>query len=123
MTRHVIGIIDINIDESYKDNVVYTDTVTLDGIDSLKNKIIELFKLDEIDNERYDIFANTRQITLAKECLNIFDDVLNGIDNMVPVDMIGIDIKRIWTKLGEIVGDSYEEELIDQLFSQFCLGK
>ena len=43
--------------------------------------------------------------------------------NNVPVDMIAIDIKRIWTKLGEILGENYSEELIDQLFSQFCLGK
>ena len=41
----------------------------------------------------------------------------------VPVDMLEIDIKRIWEKLGEILGENYSDELIDQLFSQFCLGK
>ena len=41
----------------------------------------------------------------------------------MPVDMIEIDIKQIWTKLGDILGENYSEELIDQLFSQFCLGK
>ena len=64
-----------------------------------------------------------RQITLAKECLPILDDVEKAVTENVPVDMVSIDIKRIWTKLGEIIGENYSDELIDQLFSQFCLGK
>ena len=105
------------------ENIIYTDTVTLDGIDSLKDKIIELFNLDEIDNNNIEIFTNTRQITLAKECLPILEDVEKAVEEEVPVDMVSIDIKRIWTKLGEILGENYSDELIDQLFSQFCLGK
>lgn len=105
------------------DNVIYTDTVSSDGVVSLKNKIIELFNLDEIDQNDYEIFTNTRQITLAKESLEILKDVEIGIENDVPVDMVAIDIKSIWTKLGEILGENYSDELIDQLFSQFCLGK
>ncbi len=104
------------------ENVIYTDTLSVDGIESLKNKIIELFNLDEIDTN-VDIFTNTRQITLAKEALNVLGDVETGINNDVPVDMVSIDIKRIWTLLGEILGENYSDELIDQLFSQFCLGK
>ena len=104
------------------ENVIYTDTLSVDGIESLKNKIVELFNLDEIDTN-VDIFTNTRQITLAKEALNVLSDVEQGINNDVPVDMVSIDIKRIWTLLGEILGENYSDELIDQLFSQFCLGK
>ena len=104
------------------ENVIYTDTLSVDGIESLKNKIVELFNLDEIDTN-VDIFTNTRQITLAKEALNVLSDVEKGINNDVPVDMVSIDIKRIWTLLGEILGENYSDELIDQLFSQFCLGK
>ncbi len=104
-------------------NIIYSDTVSMDGVEDLKKKIIELFNLDEIDNNDIDIFTSTRQITLAKECLPILDDVENGINNNVPVDIVAIDIKRIWSKLGEILGENYSDELIDQLFSQFCLGK
>jgi len=111
------------IDDLNLDNVIYTDTVSVNGILSLKDKIIEMFNLDEIEQNDYEIFTNTRQITLAKESLEILKDVEIGIKNEVPVDMIAIDIKRIWTKLGEILGENYSEELIDQLFSQFCLGK
>lgn len=104
-------------------NIIYTDTISQDGIESLKNKIIELFNLEEIEGNDIEIFTNTRQITLAKECLKILDDVEEGIKNNVPVDLVAIDIKRIWTKLGEILGENYSDELIDQLFKQFCLGK
>ena len=113
----------LNIEELNLSNIIYTDTVSMDGIESLKNKIIELFNLDEIESGNMDIFTNTRQITLAKECIPILNDVESGIENNVPVDMVAIDIKRIWTILGEILGENYSEELIDQLFSQFCLGK
>lgn len=104
-------------------NIIYTDTVSVDGIESLKEKIIELFNLEELEENTCEIFTNMRQITLAKESLEILSDVEKGIELSVPVDMVAIDIKRIWTKLGEILGENYSEELIDKLFSQFCLGK
>jgi tRNA modification GTPase len=113
----------INLDKYNLDNVIYTDTVSDTGMNSLKEKIIELFNIDELDTDNDAFFTNERQISLAKEALSILDDVNNGIDNEVPVDLIEIDIKRIWTKLGEILGENYDEELIDQLFSNFCLGK
>ena len=113
----------IDISKYAVENIIYTDTVSMDGIESLKNKIVELFNLDEIDSNNIDIFTNMRQLTLAKEALSVLDDVKKGIDDEVPVDMVSIDIKRIWTILGEILGENYSDELIDQLFSQFCLGK
>ena len=113
----------LNLNNQKLNNIIYTDTITRDGIESLKEKIIELFNLDEIELNNVDIFTNTRQITLAKECLPILDDVEKGIIDEVPVDLVAIDIKRIWSKLGEILGENYSDELIDQLFSQFCLGK
>ena len=113
----------LDISKYELNNVIYTDTISMDGIESLKDKIIELFNLEEIEQNDVDIFTSTRQITLAKECLPILKDVEEGIINNVPVDMVSIDIKRIWTILGEILGENYSDELIDQLFSQFCLGK
>ena len=113
----------LDISKSNNENIIYTDTISYDGVDSLKDKIKELFNLDEIDNNNIEIFTNTRQLTLAKECLPILDDVKKGLDDEVPVDLVAIDIKRIWSKLGEILGENYSDELIDQLFSQFCLGK
>lgn len=113
----------VNIDEIPYKNIIFTNTVDLNGIDTLKEKIIELFNLDELEQKDYNYLNNIRQISLAKEAYNILEDVELGIEKQVPVDMIEIDIKRAWEKLGEIIGETYTEELIDQLFSQFCLGK
>jgi len=104
-------------------NIIEINTVEFDKIDILKDKIKELFNLDRIEQSDYTYLSNIRQITLAKECLSILSEVESAVDREDPVDLIEIDIKRIWTKLGEIIGDTYSDELIDQLFSQFCLGK
>ena len=113
----------INLDDIKYQNIVYTNTIDLNGINSLKEKIVELFNLNELEQQDYTYLSNVRQISLAKEANSILEEVDNGIKNEVPVDMIEIDIKRAWEKLGEIIGETYTEELIDQLFSQFCLGK
>ncbi len=104
-------------------NIVEINTVDLDGIVALKDKIKELFNLEELDKGDYNYLSNVRQITLAKTALNVLQEVEEGLKRDDPVDLIGIDIKRIWEILGEIIGENYSDELIDQLFSQFCLGK
>lgn len=113
----------INKEEIKYQNIIYTNTIDLNGIDPLKEKIVELFNLNELEQQDYTYLSNVRQISLAKEANSILEEVEKGIENEVPVDMIEIDIKRAWEKLGEIIGETYTEELIDQLFSQFCLGK
>lgn len=113
----------INLDDIKYQNIVYTNTIDLNGINSLKEKIVELFNLNELEQQDYTYLSNVRQISLAKDAYQILEEVDTGIKNEVPVDMIEIDIKRAWEKLGEIIGETYTEELIDQLFSQFCLGK
>ena len=104
-------------------NIVYTNTVTLEGIDTLKDKIKELFKLEEIKKQDYNYITNVRQISKIKECLKRIDDIKESLNNEVPLDMIEIDLRDIWDILGEIIGESYTEELLDELFSKFCVGK
>ncbi len=104
-------------------NIVYTNTVTLEGIDALKDKITELFKLEEIKKQDYNYITNVRQISKIKECLKRIDDIKESLNNEVPLDMIEIDLRDIWDILGEIIGESYTEELLDELFSKFCVGK
>ncbi len=103
--------------------IVYTNTVTLEGIDTLKDKITELFKLDEIKKNDYNYITNVRQISKIKECLKRIDDIKESLENETPLDMIEIDLRDIWDILGEIIGESYTEELLDELFSKFCIGK
>ncbi len=113
----------VNLNEVQCDNIVYTNTIDINGIDSLKEKIKELFKNDLIESSDYTYLSNARQISLAKEADKILRDVELGINNNIEIDMLELDIKIAWEKLGEIIGETYSEELIDQLFSQFCLGK
>ena len=103
--------------------VVYTNTTTISGIDSLKDKISEMFNLDKIKQSDYTYITNTRQIAKIKECLLRIEDIDTSLNNMMPLDMIEIDLRDIWNILGEIIGESYTEELLDELFSKFCVGK
>ncbi len=113
----------INLNEIKYKNIIYTNTIDLNGIETLKDKIMELFNLNQLEQKDYTCLNNIRQISLAKEAYSILGEVEKGIQEKVPIDMVEIDIKRVWEKLGEIIGETYTEELIDQLFSQFCLGK
>ena len=104
-------------------NIVYINTLTDEGILSLKEKIKELFNLDSLNNSDYNYITNTRQIAKIKECLNLVNDIVNGLEMDLGLDMLEIDLKNIWNILGEIIGENYSEELLDQLFSKFCVGK
>ena len=113
----------IDISNIPYENIIRTNTVNLNGLDELKDKIVELFNLEELTKEDYKYLNNVRQISLIKEAKDILLEALSGINNATPVDLVEIDIKRAWEKLGEIIGATYTDELLDQLFSQFCLGK
>ena len=67
--------------------------------------------------------VNSRSLAILKNCNQILDGILDNIDNDFPIDMLEIDIKEVWNLLGSIIGETYEEELLDNLFSRFCLGK
>ena len=93
------------------------------GIDEVKDIIKELFNVSEILNTNSTYFTNARQISLLKSALESLKEVENGVEENREIDMIEIDLKLVWEKLGDIIGANYTEELIDDLFSRFCLGK
>ena len=66
---------------------------------------------------------NTRQTSLMEESLNALLQAKNSMDNQLDISLIEIDNKEAFDKLGEITGDSTPDELINALFSKFCLGK
>ena len=104
-------------------NVVETNTNDLGGITSLKKKIKELFNLEQIATKDYTYLANSRQISLAKQAYKNLLDAEQAIEDDQPVDMIEIDLKECFDTLGEIIGETYSEEIIDNLFENFCVGK
>ena len=92
-------------------------------IEELLNKINELFKLDDINNGDMTYISNAREIALLKQAKESSNNLIESLNNNVPIDMLEIDIRNIIDSLGEITGESYDNELIDRLFSRFCLGK
>ncbi len=117
--------LDRNIEESLLNNrvVISTNTKELNGINSLKEKIIEMFKLDQIETLDYTYFSNARQLSLAKKALESLISAKTGAENNSPIDMIEIDIKNAFDSLGEIIGENYSDEILDNLFKNFCVGK
>ena len=113
----------IDINKLKNREVIYTNTIDIDGIESLKNKISKMFKLEELKQKDYNYITNVRQIAKIKECLSKINEIRESLKNETPLDMIEIDLKSIWNILGEIIGESYSEELLDELFSKFCVGK
>lgn len=105
------------------DPIVGTSMMTQAGMDELQNKIAELFFSGQTGERDATYVSNTRHIALLEEAEDALSEVLNGIALDMPVDLVQIDMRRAWDLLGEITGDSVQDELITKLFSQFCLGK
>ena len=79
--------------------------------------------LEEINLGDFTYLSNSRQISLVKKAVEISKNLEDALNNDVPIDLLEIDIKEICEILGEIIGESYDDKLIDTLFSNFCLGK
>ena len=94
-----------------------------DGLDRLESAISDLFFSGETGERDATYVSNTRHIALLEKASLSLEEVIAGIDSGMPVDLVQIDMTRCWDYLGEVVGDSVQDELITQLFSQFCLGK
>ena len=113
----------IELDKLKDYNLVSTNTNDLEGIDTLKNKIKEMFNLEQISTKDYNYLTNVRQISLAKNAYQKLVDVESGLKDNLPVDMIEIDLRDCFDLLGEITGKTYSDEIIDNLFERFCVGK
>lgn len=103
--------------------LIATSLISDKGIDELEVALSEIFFTKEIMTENNAIVSNVRHIQLLKQSKEALTDARNALDFNMPLDVVQIDVTRTWELLGEIIGDTASESLIDQLFSQFCLGK
>lgn len=104
--------------------LIETSIVKHEGMDQLGAQISHMFFDQGIESSQNNVMVtNARHIGLLHQANDALSDVLKGIADGMPVDLVQIDMTRCWDLLGEITGDSYQDELLDQLFSQFCLGK
>ena len=104
------------------DNAVYGNTMETDGLDNLKNKLIEIFKINEI-NKDLTYLSNARQIDLVNKANDSLVKAKDSLNNGIPIDMIESDLRSAYNFLSEIIGDVYDDAVIDRLFRDFCVGK
>lgn len=119
----IMNKIDLKLNNSYMDDVIKISAKNNEGIEEIKDAIKELFNVGTFMSKNLTFFTNVRQISLLKSAIKSLEDVEQGIKEERKIDMIEIDLKLVWEKLGDIIGANYTEELIDNLFSRFCLGK
>ncbi|HEK9100833.1 tRNA uridine-5-carboxymethylaminomethyl(34) synthesis GTPase MnmE [Bacillus pfraonensis] len=106
-----------------KNRIITTSLIEEKGVDELEKAIADLFFEGTIESADMTYVSNARHIGLLTQAEKTIGDAIDAIENGVPIDMVQIDLTRTWEILGEITGDTVHESLIDQLFSQFCLGK
>ena len=119
----IMNKIDLKLNNSYSDDVIKISAKNNDGIEDIKDAIKELFNVGAFMSKNLTFFTNVRQISLLKSAIKSLEDVEQGIKEEREIYIIEIDLKLVWEKLGDIIGANYTEELIDNLFSRFCLGK
>ena len=110
--------IDINTD-----NVIRISAKTGEGIEDLENKIEEMFNLKKLDTENEFIITNIRHKDLLNKARNGLKQAKETILNGLPIDMISINIKTAIESLGEILGESISEDVLNKIFEKFCVGK
>lgn len=121
----VINKIDLEtkLDKSPLDNYIEISAKENIGIDKIKNEIKRLFNIGEISSNDMTYLSNARSIALLKKSLNNINEVIEEINNDNPIDIVELSLKDAWNNLGEVIGETYTDELLDELFSRFCLGK
>ncbi len=125
---HIIVVNKIDLDkkliipENYK-NIISISVKENIGINSIKEEIKKIYNLEEIETKDLTYLSNARSISLLKKSLSKIEESITNIKNESPIDIVELDLKNAWELLGEIIGETYTDELIDQLFSRFCLGK
>ena len=121
----VINKIDLEnkLDKSILDNYIEISAKENIGIEKIKDEIKRLFNLGELEASDLTYMSNARSISLLGKSLNNINDAISEINNNSPIDIVEFHLKDAWNNLGEIIGETYTDELLDELFSRFCLGK
>lgn len=116
----------INIDSRISDlnkKIIKISALTQDGIEKISKTIVEMFKINEINIDDEIIVTNTRHKNLINKALNSTENAQISLENKMPMDIVAIEIKNILEDLGEITGEDVSENIINEIFAKFCLGK
>lgn len=105
------------------EEVVTISTLTKYGLKDLEKAILKKLELEDIHSRDLNYLSNIRHITKVKEAKSSLENVMKSIALDMPVDVYAIDLTQAWRALGEILGENYADDLLNELFSKFCLGK
>ncbi|BCS98144.1 tRNA modification GTPase MnmE [Desulfoluna limicola] len=95
---------------------------TGEGIDAVKEKVVARI-LDSLPEDRSALVPNRRQVELVRKALNNVENAVEGIDSQLSFDAIAIDIRSAMDLMGEILGEEVRVDILDEIFSNFCIGK
>jgi tRNA modification GTPase len=107
----------------WMEEVVSISTITKYGLKDLEKAILKLLSLEDIEQRDFNYLSNVRHIMKVKEAKESLKNVLASIELNMPVDVYAIDLTQAWRSLGDILGENYQDDLLKELFSKFCLGK
>jgi tRNA modification GTPase len=93
------------------------------GIDELEQEIVDMVYGGEVKQEESLLVTNVRHMELLEKAAGAVADAYRMAENTEPLDFIEVDVRRSWELLGEIIGEAVTEDIIDQVFARFCLGK
>ena len=113
---------DTDVISNFK-NVVKISALKKEGIEDIYQKISQMFNFNEIDLDNEIVITNERHKNIIKKAIENINKAEESIDKNMPVDIVAISIKEVLANLGEITGDVASEEIINEIFARFCLGK
>ena len=112
-----------NVSEFDNKPVITFSAKTGDGLDELENKIRNLFYEGKVKYNDELYITNARQKESLINAKNSIEEVIKSVENDMPEDFYSIDLMDAYTYLGQIIGESVEDDLVNEIFSKFCMGK
>ncbi len=109
--------------KNLEQNIIKISALKREGIEEVKEKIIKMFKLKEIELDNEIVITNLRHKNLISKAIKNIEKAEETIKNQMPIDIVSINIKDILENLNTITGEEVSEEIINEIFSKFCLGK
>lgn len=104
------------------DNIIKVSVNTESGVDKVKKKIAQIIYNGKVEIKDIDV-TNVRHRDILIKARESIKNGINTINNGFPVDCASIEFKEAYLKLGEITGDTAAEDIVDRIFSNFCVGK
>ena len=106
-----------------KDNIIKISALKNEGIEQIHDRIESMVFAGDVKSSSNLVITNSRHKDALFKAYNSINDAIDGIEQRLPYDFIEVDFKNIWDYLGYINGDTVQEDLLDTIFSNFCIGK